>query len=124
MHTPLLDKLPDLWVMNRSISTGRGTMPDDKTASTNGEATATPEREPAPAKGAGRAESGARLNVNINSRTADELRRVARKSGISYTEAVRRAVEVLAFIVDEREAGHAIQVYDPKKDRTRELITL
>jgi hypothetical protein len=99
-------------------------MPDDKTASINGEAPATPERGPASETGDGRAATGARLNVNINSRTADELRRVARKSGISYTEAVRRAVEVLAFIVDEREAGHAIQVYDPEKDRTRELITL
>jgi protein-disulfide isomerase-like protein with CxxC motif len=101
-------------------------MPDDKTASINGEAPATPERGPAAETQTGdvRAASGARLNVNINARTADELRRVARKSGISYTEAVRRAVEVLAFIVDEREAGHAIQVYDPEKDRTRELITL
>lgn len=97
-------------------------MPNEKTPPS--EAPAIPEREPSPESGEGRAETGARLNVNINARTADELRRVARKSGISYTEAVRRAVEVLAFIVDEREAGHAIQVYDPKKDKTRELITL
>lgn len=68
--------------------------------------------------------SGARLNVNINARTAEELRRVARRDGITYTEAVRRAVELLAFVVDERDAGHAIQVYDPGKDKTRELITL
>lgn len=65
-----------------------------------------------------------RLNVNINARTAEELRRVARRSGITYTEAVRRAVEVLAFLTDERDAGRALQIYDPERDVTRELITL
>lgn len=66
----------------------------------------------------------ARLNVNINARTAEELRRIARNQNISYTEAVRRAVEVLAFLTDERDAGRAIQVYDPERNVTRELITL
>jgi len=80
--------------------------------------------EPA-AEAAPRSQSeGARLNVNINARTADELRRIARRNGITYTEAVRRAVEVLAFLVDERDAGHALQIYEPERNVTRELITL
>lgn len=70
------------------------------------------------------AAQGSRLNVNINARTAKELRRIAKRSGITYTEAVRRAVEVLAFVMDERDAGNAIQVYEPGRNVTKELITL
>lgn len=64
-----------------------------------------------------------RLSVNMNSRTADDLRTLAKNRGITYTEAVRRAVEVLAFLEKERELGHAIQVVD-SDNKTREIITL
>lgn len=65
-----------------------------------------------------------RLSVNMNSRTAEDLRRLARARGITYTEAVRRAVEVLSFIDKEREQGNAIQVVDSDTQKTREIITL
>lgn len=65
-----------------------------------------------------------RLSVNINARTASELRRLAQEQGITYTEAVRRAVDVLAFMTDEREAGNVIQVVDPHGKTTREIVTL
>jgi len=87
---------------------------DHESASEESQQTPPPQQGPS---------NGARLNVNINARTANELRRLARDAGITYTEAVRRAVEVLAFVVDEQGKGHAIQVYDPQKDRTRELMT-
>jgi hypothetical protein len=95
----------------------------DQTVNRQNEPSATEANVATPPRGGG-ANSGARLNVNINSKTAEELRRIAKEAGVSYTETVRRAVELLAFVMDERGAGHAIQVYDPERDRTRELITL
>ncbi|GAA1250331.1 hypothetical protein GCM10009633_23830 [Janibacter melonis] len=82
--------------------------------------TAAPAAKPSRDAGA----SSTRLSVNINARTANDLRRLAQSQNITYTEAVRRAVEVLAFLTDEREAGNAIQVVDPKNKTTREIITL
>lgn len=70
------------------------------------------------------AANSTRLSVNINARTASDLRRLAQDQGMTYTEAVRRAIEVLAFLTDEREAGNSIQVVDPHRKVTREIITL
>lgn len=63
-----------------------------------------------------------RLNVNINAETADALRRIAEARGISYTEAVRRAIAVWAFVEDELAADRRIQVFDPASDTQRELV--
>lgn len=49
------------------------------------------------------------LNVNINATTAQELRRIAARSGITYTEAVRRAVAVLDLLNEEIDAGKVIR---------------
>lgn len=84
--------------------------------------THTPDVDAAPSAAA---QAGStRLSVNINAATAKDLRRLAKRQGITYTEAVRRAVDILAFFTDERDAGHAIQVVDPKTKVTREIITL
>ena len=58
--------------------------------------TAAPAAKPSRDAGA----SSTRLSVNINARTASDLRRLAQSQNITYTEAVRRAVEVLAFLTD------------------------
>lgn len=65
-----------------------------------------------------------RLNVNINAETASLLRRVAKARGISYTEAVRRAIAVWAFIEDEFAANHRVQIVDPVTDTKRELVVV
>lgn len=65
-----------------------------------------------------------RLNVNLNEETAELLRRVAKARGISYTEAVRRAIAVWAFVEDEVEQKHRVQSYDPEGGLIRELVLL
>lgn len=65
-----------------------------------------------------------RLSVNMNQETADALRDVARSRGISYTEAVRRAISVYAFVEAEVAAGNTIQVRDPYRREISDLILL
>ncbi len=65
-----------------------------------------------------------RLNVNMNQETALLLRRVAASRGISYTEAIRRAVAVWAFVEDEIAAKHRVQAYDPEAGMIRELVLM
>ncbi|KPM52173.1 hypothetical protein ACG83_30485 [Frankia sp. R43] len=63
-----------------------------------------------------------RLTVNINTETAAALRQVAESRGVSYTEAVRRAVALLKLIEDETQKGHAIQVSEGKNVRNIILL--
>ncbi len=65
-----------------------------------------------------------RLSVNINDATAEQLRRVAKDRGINITEAVRRAIALLAFIEDEVQAQHQVQVVDPQSGSVRELVMI
>lgn len=65
-----------------------------------------------------------RLSVNINDDTAQALLRLASRRGINYTEAVRRAIAVWAFIEDEIHEKHVVQVLDPEVGETRELVLL
>lgn len=61
-----------------------------------------------------------RLTVNINVETAAALKEVAERRGISYTEAIRRAVAILKLIEDETLKGHSIQINEGK--RVREIV--
>ncbi|MGY1844647.1 ribbon-helix-helix protein, CopG family [Modestobacter sp. SYSU DS0875] len=54
------------------------------------------------------------MNVNLNQETADALKKIASDSGISYTEAVRRAISVYKFVDDELDAGNRVQTVGPK----------
>lgn len=63
-----------------------------------------------------------RLNVNLNTETADALKAIVEERGCSYTEAVRRAIAIYKFIEDETEAGNVIFIGDGR-DR-RELVLL
>jgi len=69
-------------------------------------------------------ESITRLNVNLNAETADALKEIAEHRGISFTEAVRRAISVYKFIDDETQEGHRIQTVDPERNQVRELVLM
>ncbi|KPM51921.1 hypothetical protein ACG83_30480 [Frankia sp. R43] len=63
-----------------------------------------------------------RLTVNINSETAAALKEIAERRGISYTEAVRRAVAILKLVEDETQKGHTIQINEGKRVRDIVLV--
>lgn len=65
-----------------------------------------------------------RLNVNLNAETAEALKEIADQRGISFTEAVRRAISIYKFIDDETQEGHRIQTVDPERNQVRELVLM
>lgn len=65
-----------------------------------------------------------RLTVNLNHETADALKGFAERQDISLTEAVRRAIALLKFIDDERNAGRKIQTMDSDGKNKRELVLM
>lgn len=65
-----------------------------------------------------------RLSVNMNAETAEALKQIADERGLSYTEAVRRAISITKFIEDELEEGRRIQTVDADRKDVRELILM
>lgn len=53
-----------------------------------------------------------RLSVNMNLDTANALRELAHQRGISYTEAVRRAISIYYFLDNETRKGRHIIISD------------
>lgn len=51
-----------------------------------------------------------RLNINISANTAQALREVADKSGITITEAARRLIGTGKYIMDAQDRGHTIKI--------------
>jgi hypothetical protein len=62
-----------------------------------------------------------RLNVNMNTDTAEGLRYVAEKYGITVTEALRRIVSLASLLEKKTEEGGMILVED-KKGRQLEVF--
>lgn len=65
-----------------------------------------------------------RLNVNLNKETAAALRELADEQGISFTEAVRRAISVYKYVSDEQSQGRKIQTMDSNDKNKRELVLM
>ncbi len=65
-----------------------------------------------------------RLSVNMNQDTAAALRQQAARHGITYTEAVRRAISIAKFVDDERLAGRTIVSTDRDGKNAREWVML
>ena len=63
-----------------------------------------------------------RLSINLNPEAADFLDTITDKRGISYTEAVRRALALYKLMEEERDAGNHVQIDDGKK--IREILVL
>lgn len=51
-----------------------------------------------------------RLSVNLSPKTAGTLREYAGRKGVSVTEAVRRAIAVLAFVDETQRRGSSVNV--------------
>lgn len=51
-----------------------------------------------------------RLSVNLGPDVADQLKEYASRKGVSVTEAVRRAIAVLAFVDDAQKRGASLNV--------------
>ena len=51
-----------------------------------------------------------RLSVNLGPEVADQLKEYASRKGVSVTEAVRRAIAVLAFVDEARNRGASLNV--------------
>lgn len=65
-----------------------------------------------------------RLNVNLNAETAEALKEIAEERGISYTEAVRRAISVYKYIDDEVQDGRKVITSDQENKSVKELVLL
>lgn len=65
-----------------------------------------------------------RLNVNLNRETAEVLKEIAEKQGISLTEAIRRSIALLKFVDDERTSSRKIQTMDSDGKNKRELVLM
>jgi len=64
------------------------------------------------------------LKVNLNDETASALKSIAAQKGISFTEAVRRAIAVLKFATDAAADGKTILVADADGSNKRELVLM
>ncbi len=79
-------------------------------------------KEQSESGGPAKRERSTRLSVNINKETADTLREITGRRGISYTEAIRRAVAIYKLIEEETQKGNRIQIDDGR--RTKEILLL
>jgi hypothetical protein len=75
-------------------------------------------------RGKAAADQLVRLNVNLNTETADALKEIADHRGISFTEAVRRAISVYKFIDEETQEGRRIQTVNSDRSEVRELVLM
>jgi len=51
-----------------------------------------------------------RLSVNLSPDVADQLKDYAGRKGLSVTEAVRRAIAILAFVDDAQRRGASLNI--------------
>jgi hypothetical protein len=63
-----------------------------------------------------------RLSVNLNQETAAALRELAQTKGITYGEAIRRAISIYSFIDKEKQQGRKILLSDDKQYRELEIL--
>ena len=64
-----------------------------------------------------------RFSVNLARDVADELRRLADESGVTITETVRRAINLLSIVDQALDEGARVQLVT-ETDRGREIETL
>lgn len=70
------------------------------------------------------ASSQTRLNVNLNAETANALKDLVERHGITYTEAIRRAVSVYQYFDAEKAVGNRIQSMKPNGEDKRDIILM
>jgi predicted transcriptional regulator len=62
-----------------------------------------------------------KVTVNLPEETVETLRSLAKERNITYTEALKRAIENEKFLHDEQERGTAVLLESPDRP-TREVI--
>lgn len=65
-----------------------------------------------------------RLNVNMNEQTAKDLKELADRDGLSFTETIRRAIAIYKYIRDEVRQGRIIQTMDQDGKNRREIVLM
>ncbi len=65
-----------------------------------------------------------RLNVNMNEQTAKDLKELADRDGLSFTETIRRAVAIYKYIRDEVRKDRVILTMDPDGKNRREIVLM
>lgn len=65
-----------------------------------------------------------RLNVNMNEQTAKDLKELADRDGLSFTETIRRAVAIYKYIRDEVRKDRVILTMDPDGRNRREIVLM
>jgi predicted transcriptional regulator len=63
-----------------------------------------------------------RMTVDLSDEVDDRLTEIARKSGITKAEAMRRAFALLSVAHDERERGNSLAVVDDKMKPVARLV--
>jgi hypothetical protein len=65
-----------------------------------------------------------RLSVNLSLDTANVLKALAKRKGITITDAIRRAIAVWSFVEDELDKGNRIAVVERVNgtERVREVV--
>lgn len=63
-----------------------------------------------------------RMTVDLSSEVDDRLTQIARESGITKAEAMRRAFALLSVAYDEKARGHSLAVVDEKLKPIARLI--
>jgi hypothetical protein len=58
-------------------------------------------------------ERSVRLSVNLSVESAETLRALIRRKGLTITEGVRRAIAVWKFVEDENSNGNQLAVIEP-----------
>ena len=62
-----------------------------------------------------------KVTVNLPEETVRDLRRLARKQGISMTQVLRYAIALESFVVDERSGGSKLLI-ERADGRVREVV--
>lgn len=61
-----------------------------------------------------------RLSINLNPETADTLKDLAARQGLTITEAVRRAISVYSYVIEAKANNEQVQLVG--NGRVRELV--
>lgn len=63
-----------------------------------------------------------RLSVNLSHETADTFKTLAERKGLSFTEAIRRAITIWKFVEDQLSQGHELAVVEADGTPRKVLI--
>ncbi|MBB5776648.1 ribbon-helix-helix protein, CopG family [Nonomuraea jabiensis] len=63
-----------------------------------------------------------RLSVNLSHETAQTFKALAERKGLSFTEAIRRAITIWKFVEDQLAQGHELAIVESDGNPRRILF--